>query len=60
VDQAIAAAQSIRAATSAGEAARPAADLVALTQRIADEGLQHAQAQMDLILKAEGLQGAPR
>jgi hypothetical protein len=60
VDQAIAAATSVRAATDAAQAARFAADLAAVTQRIGDEGLQQAKAQMDLMLKAEGLLGAPR
>jgi hypothetical protein len=60
VDQAIAAAQNIRAATDAAQAAGPAADLSALTLRISDEGLQPAQTQMGLMLKAEGLLGAPR
>ncbi len=60
VDQAIAAAQRIRAATDRAEAAGPAADLVVLTLRISDEGLQQAQTHMSLILKAEGLLGAPR
>src|SRR2546427_4953942 len=60
VDQAIAAAQRIRAATDAAEAAGPAADLAALMLRISDEGLQQAQTHMGLILKAEGLLGAPR
>jgi hypothetical protein len=60
MDHAIAAAQRIRAATDAAEAAGPAADLAALTLRIADEGLQQAQTQMGLMLKAEGLLGAPR
>jgi hypothetical protein len=60
VDQAIAAAQRIRAATDAAEAARIAADLDALTRRISDEGLQQAQTHMGLIMKAEGLLGAPR
>ena len=59
VDQAIVAAQRIRAATDVAEAAGPAADLVAATRRI-DEGLQLAQTRMGLILKAEGLLGAPR
>ena len=31
-----------------------------LTERISDEGLQQAQARMALLLKAEGLAGAPR
>ena len=60
VDQAIAAAQRIRAATDAADAAGPAADLAALMVRISDEGLQQAQTHMGLILKAEGLLGAPR
>ena len=60
VDQAIAAAQRIRAATDAAEAAGPAADLAALVLRISDEGLQQAQTHMGLIMKAEGLLGAPR
>lgn len=58
-DQAVAAAKSIRAATDAADAAGPTADLVALTLRIS-EGLQLAQTHMGLILKAEGLLGAPR
>jgi hypothetical protein len=60
VDQAIAAAQRIRAATDAAEAARIATDLDALMRRINDEGLQQAQTHMGLILKTEGLLGAPR
>jgi hypothetical protein len=60
VDQAIAAAQKIRAATDRAEATGPAADLVVLTLRISDEGLQQAQAHMGLMLKAEGLLGTPR
>jgi hypothetical protein len=60
VDQAIAAAQKIRGTNDADEAARAAADLAALTQRISDEGLQQAQTRMAVLLKAEGLAGAPR
>jgi hypothetical protein len=60
VDRAIAVAQRIRAATTVADAAGPAADLVALTRQIGDEGLQAAQTQLDLVLKAEGLAGAPR
>lgn len=60
VDQAIATAQKVRAAADAAEAAAPAADLVALTLRISDDGLQRAQTHMGLMLKAEGLVGAPR
>jgi hypothetical protein len=60
VDQAIAAAQRTRAATNAADAAGSAVDLAALTLRISDEGLREAQAQIGLMLKAEGLVGAPR
>jgi len=59
VDQAVDAAKSIRAATDAAEAAGLAADLVALTLRIS-EALQLTETHMGLILKAEGLLGAPR
>jgi len=58
--EAIALAQRIQAATDLADARRSAADLAALTQRISDEGLQPAQTSMNLILKAEGLLGAPR
>jgi hypothetical protein len=60
VEQAITAAQRIRAATDAGGAAGPVADLAALTLRISDEGLQQAQTHMNLMLKTEGILGAPR
>jgi hypothetical protein len=60
VNQAIAAAQKVRAATAAAEAAGSAADVAALMRRISDEGLQQAQTHMNLILKVEGLLGAPR
>jgi len=60
VDQAIAAARRIRAMTDAAEAAGLAADLAALMRRISDEELQQAQSHMGLMLKAEGLLGAPR
>ena len=59
VDQAVDAAKSIRAATDAAEAAGLAADLVAVTLRIS-EALQLTETHMGLILKAEGLLGAPR
>ncbi len=58
-DQAIAAAQSVRAATDVAQAAGRTADLAAMTLRISDS-LQQAQSGMELILKAEGLFGAPR
>jgi hypothetical protein len=60
VDEAIAIAQQIGAATDAAAAARLVAELPAVTRRIGDEGLQQAQTQMNAILKAEGLLGAPR
>jgi hypothetical protein len=60
VDRAIAAGQRARAATDAAEAAGSAAELAALTLRIGEEGLQQAQAHMELMLKAESLLGAPR
>jgi hypothetical protein len=58
--EAIAVAQRIQSATDLGAARRSAADLAALTQRISDAGLQPALTSMNLILKAEGLLGAPR
>jgi hypothetical protein len=60
VDQAGLVAQRIRAATDTAEALRLAAELAAWTRRISDDGLQPVQTSMDLILKAEGLLGAPR
>jgi hypothetical protein len=60
VDQAGLLVRRIRAATESADALRLAADLAALTQRISDEGLQQAQINMGLIMKAEGLLGAPR
>ena len=58
--EAIALAQRIQSATDVADARRSAADLASLTQRISDEGLQPAQTAMNVILKAEGLLGAPR
>jgi len=60
VDQAISAAQRVRMATDAAEAARLATDLVAVVRRISEQGLEQAQTHMGVILKAEGLVGAPR
>jgi hypothetical protein len=60
VDRAVAAAQRIGTATDVADARRSATDLAALTQRISEEGLHSAQTSMNLILKAEGLLGAPR
>jgi hypothetical protein len=75
-DQAIAAAQKIRAAGSAAEAAPLVKELMELTTRIADGadanhdgeigwqtgegGLAQAQAHMVLMLKGEGLENTPR
>ena len=59
-DEAIAAAQRVRAATDRAEAATAAADLAALAARIADEGLAPAHARMNQMLRAENLLGAPR
>ena len=59
LERAVADAQKIRAATDAVEAARYAADLEGLTKHMSDESLE-ALTQMNLILKAEGLLGAPR
>jgi len=60
VDQAIAAAQHIRSTVDAAEAVRAAADLQTLSERISEQGLQPALTHMNLLLKAEGLLGAPR
>jgi hypothetical protein len=60
VDQAVAAAKRVRAASDVAAAGGPAADLAAVTQRISDEGLHQAEIEMGVILKAEGLLGAPR
>ena len=60
IDEAIAAAQKIRAAQESSAAAADATALAALTARIGDEGLRPAQTHMTAVLKAEGLLGAPR
>jgi hypothetical protein len=60
VNQAVAAGERIRSAPDAAQAARAAADLASLTERIAEDALQRAQTEMTLLLKAEGLLGAPR
>jgi hypothetical protein len=58
--EAVAMAQRVRAAADRAEASAGARDLAALTARINDEGVGRAQSQMNLILKAENLLGAPR
>ena len=60
VDLAVAAAQRIGTATDVADARQAAADLAVLTRRISADGLQRAQTAMGVILKAEGLLGAPR
>lgn len=60
LDQAVLAAQRIRAAANTADALRAAAELASFTQRISNDGLQPVETNMELILKAEGLLGAPR
>ena len=59
-DEAVAAAVRARAASDVATASRAAAELAALTVRIADEGLRRAHTAMNDVLKAEGILGAPR
>jgi hypothetical protein len=58
-DQALDVAQKARASSDSAEIARLISDLDALVTRLASE-LQQALSHMSLILKAEGLEGAPR
>jgi len=58
-DEAVSAAQKIRMATSAQQAAQFAIELAALTKNISD-GLQQARTHMDSMMKDEGLENAPR
>jgi hypothetical protein len=58
-DQAIAAAQRARTASDAAEATKIAGEVDALTAKLAEK-LQEAQTHMAQMLKAEGLEGAPR
>jgi hypothetical protein len=60
IDQANAAAQKIRAAKSAAEASPSADELSRLTRQISENGLPQAKNEMDLIMKGEGLENAPR
>ncbi|HYR85477.1 MAG TPA: hypothetical protein VE422_15425 [Terriglobia bacterium] len=60
MNQAIGSAQKIRSATSAAEAAPLVRELAMLTKEISDGGLQQARARMDLMMKGEGLENAPR
>ena len=59
-DQAVNMAQKIRQSTSASEAAALVNDLAALTKDISERGLQQAKASMELMMKDEGLENAPR
>jgi hypothetical protein len=59
LDAAIVAGQKVKAASDAADAARLVADLVPLVIRL-DERLEDAQSRMTLLLKAEGILGAPR
>jgi len=60
IDEAIAVAQQIRSAADMPAAASAASRLVDLTSDLSEKALQDAQAHLALMLKAEGLQGAPR
>jgi hypothetical protein len=60
VDEAIAAAQGARAATERADAAARALQLAAITARLATGSLTDAQTQMNAMLEAEHLLGAPR
>jgi len=59
-DQAIGTAQKIRSAKSSAEAAPLANELAALTKQISQTGLQSAKTEMDLLMKGEKLENAPR
>lgn len=59
-DQAITAAQKIRAANSASEAVPFVDELSRLTKQISEGGLQQAKTEMVLMMKGEGLENAPR
>ena len=60
LDEAIAAAQGARAATEPADAAARALQLAAITTRLASGSLSDAQTQMNAMLEAEHLLGAPR
>jgi len=59
-DQATATAQKIKAAKSASEASVLVNELSQLTKQILDRGLLPAKAEMDALMKGEGLENAPR
>jgi hypothetical protein len=58
--QAIAAAQKVRAVITSSEAVTLVNELGTLTKRISDAGLQQAKTEMDLMMKGEGLENAPK
>jgi len=60
VDEAIGAAEQARSAPDRAAAAAAASRLAALTDDLSGKALQDAQSHMSIIVKAEGLQGAPR
>jgi len=59
-DQAVTTAEKIRAAASAPEAVALVNELATETKNISERGLQQAKAAMDLMMKGEGLENAPR
>ena len=59
-NEAISTAQKIRSAKSAADAAPFAAELAALTKQISETGLRTAKTEMDLLMKGEGLENAPK
>ncbi len=59
-DQAVSTAQKIRGSQSSSDARDLAVELGRLTKQISEAGLQRAKSEMDLIMKAEGLENAPR
>ena len=59
-DQAAATAQKVKASKSAAEASVLVNELSQLTKEILDRGLLPAKAEMDALMKGEGLENAPR
>jgi hypothetical protein len=59
-DQAAATAQKVKTSKSAAEASVLVSELSQLTKEILDRGLLPAKAEMDALMKGEGLENAPR
>jgi hypothetical protein len=59
-NDAITAAQKVRAAKSASEAVPLVNELAALTKQISETGLPRTKAEMDLLMKGEHLENAPK